>query len=119
MRKPYEFQILKHANAFRKTLDEVRLMNLLFIQDEYTMQERARQMRITHPMYNPNAEDAVVLIFAGVKNIYCKCCGHKEAEFPTEIHYYINVSELVEYEKAYLKRRKNIETLFSKINLNL
>lgn len=117
MRKPYEFQILKHANAFRKTLDEVQLMNILFIQDEYTMQDHARQMRITHPRYNPTAEDAVVLIFAGVKNVYCKCCGHKEAEFPTEIHCYINVSELVKYEKAYLNRRKSVEALFSNIKL--
>jgi hypothetical protein len=117
MRKPYEFQILKHANAFRKTLDEVRLMNVLLIQDEYTMQTHARQIRVTHPTYNPNAEDAVVLIFAGVKNVYCKCCGHIEAEFPAEIHCYINVSELIKYEKAYLKRCKSIEALFSDIKL--
>lgn len=117
MRKPYEFQILKHANAFRKTLDEVRLINVLLIQDEYTMTDCARQMRVTHPRYNPNADDAVVLIFAGVKNVYCKCCGHKEAEFPAEIHCYINVSELVKYEKAYLNRCKSTEALFSNIKL--
>jgi hypothetical protein len=117
MRKPYEFQILQHANAFRKTLDEVRLINILLIKDEYTMTDCARQMRVTHPKYNPNADDAVVLIFAGVKNVYCKCCGHKEAEFPAEIHCYINVSELIKYEKAYLNRRKSIEALFSDIKL--
>lgn len=119
MRKPYEFQILKHVNAFRKHFDEVRLMNVLFIQDEYTMTDCTRQLRRKHSTYNPNADDAIVLILAGVKNVYCKCCGHKEAEFPAEIHYYINVSELVKYEKAYLNRCKNIETLFSKINLHL
>ena len=117
MRKPYEFQILKHVNAFRKTFDEVRLMNILLIQNEYTMQDNARQMRVTHPMYNPNAEDAIVLIFAAVKSVYCKCCGHKKAEFPTELHYCINVSELVKYEKAYLNRCKSVETLFSNIKL--
>lgn len=117
MRKPYEFQILKHVNAFRKTFDEVRLMNILLIQDEYTMQTHVRQMRVTHPTYNPNAEDAIVLIFAVVKNVYCKCCGNKRAEFPAELHYHINMSELVKYEKAYLNRCKSIDTLFSNIKL--
>lgn len=119
MKKPYEFQILKHANAFRKKLDEIQLMNILFVQDEYTMRPQATQMRTTHPKYNPNAEDAVVLIFGGAKYFYCKCCGHKEAEACYEIHYYINVSELVKYEEAYLKRCKNVEILFSNINLHL
>lgn len=117
MKKPYKFQILKHANAFRKTFDEVYLMNVLFIQDEYTMRDNTKQMRVTHPRYNPNDEDAIVLIFAGVKNVYCKCCGHIEAAFPAEIHYYINVSELIKYEKAYLKRCKSVEALFSNIKL--
>lgn len=117
MKKPYEFQILKNANAFRKTLDEVQLMNILFIKDEYIMRDCAKQMKVTHPRYNPNADDAVVLIFGGVKNVYCKCCGHVEAEFPAEIHCYINVSELIKYEKAYLNRCKRIETLFSNIKL--
>lgn len=117
MKKPYEFQILKHANAFKKTFDEIYLMNILFIQDEYTIRDHARQIRVTHPKYNPNAEDAVVLMFAGVKNVYCKCCGHKEAELPAEIHCYINVSELIKYEKAYLKRCKSVEALFSNIKL--
>lgn len=119
MRKPYEFQILKHANAFRKSFDELRLMNILFIHDEYTMTDYTRQIRMRHPKYDPNTEDAIVLIFAAVNNVYCKCCGHKKAEFPAELHYYINVSELVNYEKAYLNRCKNIDILFSKINLNL
>lgn len=119
MRKPYEFQILKNANAFRRTMDEIELLNVLYVQDEYVIRPNANIKKYKHPRYNPNAEDAIVLIFAGVKNIYCKCCGHKEAEIGFEIHCYINVSELIECEKTYLNRRKSIETLFSKINLTL
>lgn len=117
MRKPYEFQILKHANAFRKNLDEIQLMNILFVQDEYTMRPQATQIKRIHSKYNPSAEDAVVLIFGGVKYFYCKCCGHKEAETCYEIHCYINVSELIKYEKAYLNKRKSVEVLFSNIKL--
>lgn len=119
MRTPYQFEILKHANLFKKNMDEIVLFNMLFPKDEYQMRPSARLISMKSSKYNPEAEDAVVIIFGCSKHIHCPHCGNKEAELPFEIHYFINLSELVSYEKAYLARRNTLDNLLSKITIKL